>query len=113
MKTKRSMWMALLCAAGAGLLVTNCTIKSDDGCTEGAKDTGCECADNSVGFQVCTSEGVYGACQCPDANQAGASNAGGGGASAGETSSAAGEGGTVGVAGSVGEAGAGGEAGGA
>lgn len=113
MKTKRSMWMGLLFVASAGFLVTNCTIKSDDdtddgsACTPGATRTGCECADKSEGFQTCSSEGVYGGCQCSPANEAGASNAGGGGASAGSAGSA-GEGGST----SPGDAGAGGEAGG-
>jgi hypothetical protein len=109
MKTKRSMWMALLCAAGAGLLVTNCTVKSDDGCDPGEKRTGCVCeGDKSEGYQVCSSEGVYGGCECSPQNVAGGSNAGGGGSNAGGGGASAGETSVAGQGGALGEAGEGG-----
>lgn len=113
MKTKRSMWLVLMCAAGAGLLVTNCTVKTDDdeGCTPKEKKTGCECADKSEGYQVCTSEGIYGSCVCPDPNVGGGAN-GGGTSTAGAAGTEVGAGaGGMSEAG-AGEGGAGGEAGG-
>ena len=112
MKTKRSMWMVLMCAAGAGLLVTNCTVKTDDdeGCTPGKTKSGCNCADNSEGHQLCSADGIYGSCICPDPNVGGGAN-GGGTSTAGTagTEVAAGAGG-MSEAGAPGEGGAAGEA---
>ena len=120
MNSKRSIWKVILGVVGMGLLVTNCTIKSDDdsACTEGAKKNGCECPDKSIGFQVCQDDGTYGACSCSAPNVGGGSNGGGssGGASnggapsAGSGNDAAGNAGeaTGGAAGEGAEGGAGG-----
>ena len=120
MNSMRSMWKLFLGVACVGLLVTNCTIKTDDsmdddtgGCTPGKKKD-CSACDNGVtGSQTCQEDGAYGACVCPGsvnggASSGGASNTAGassGGATAGyggttsdagATSSAAGEGGEAG-----------------
>ena len=63
----------------------------------GKKLSGCICAGNLVSYQVCTSEGIYGACVCAT---------GGGGASyGGASNSSAGEGGATSAAGQGGEGG--------
>jgi len=122
MNSMRSMWKLFLGIACVGLLVTNCTIKTDDGtddgtggCTPGKKKE-CSACDNGVtGSQTCQEDGAYGACVCPGsvnggASSGGASNSAGtssGGAKytagtggmtsdAGANSSAAGEGGEAG-----------------
>ena len=113
MNSMRSMWKLFVGVAGMGLLITNCTIKTDDStssagagntasgeCTAGKKFSGCTCAGNVVSYQICTAEGIYGACVCDDTSAAGSSS--GGASSAGATS-------TAGAA-PIGDAGAGGEA---
>ena len=117
MNSKRSIWKLLVGVAGVGLLVTNCTVKSDDGCTEGNNKNGCECPGSAVGHQTCLADGTYGACICPSGNEGGASNGGAtsagatnGGASVGGAMSSSGSGGEVSSAGAS-EAGAGGEGG--
>ncbi len=70
MNSKRSMWKVLLGVVGVGLLVTNCTLKTesdtdddDTGCTPGKKKNGCVCSsDNSVSYQICKDDGTYDAC---------------------------------------------------
>ena len=118
MNSKRSMWKLLLGVVGVGLLVTNCTVKteSDTGCNAGTKKPGCDCTGNVTGYQSCLDDGTYGACVCPQgtagnssgggANAAGAMNssAGKGGGTAEGGTSSAGEGG----ASAAGEGGAGG-----
>jgi len=120
MNSKRSMWKLLLGVAGVGLLVTNCTLKTDDGCTPGKKKSGCDCPGNAVGYQTCQDDGTYDACECPPISNAGGSNVGGesnGGASNGGTASGgatnAGEGGaaSAGEGGATSSAGEGGEGG--
>src|SRR5450432_1762046 len=105
MNSMRSMWKLFVGVTGMGLLITNCTIKTDDDdakagasnssagagnaasgeCSPvGKKFSGCTCAGNVVSYQVCTAEGIYGACVCNDTSAAG--NSGGGASSAGATS---------------------------
>ena len=119
MNSKRSMWKLLLGVVGVGLLVTNCTVKteSDTGCNTGTKKPGCDCTGNVTGYQSCLDDGTYGACVCPQgtagnssgggSNAAGAMNssAGKGGGTAEGGTSSAGEGG----ASAAGEGGAGGD----
>jgi hypothetical protein len=119
MNSKRSMWKVLLGVAAVGLLVTNCTIKTDDdddtGCTPGQKKE-CSACEGVTGSQTCQADGSYGACDCPGSNNAGSSN--GGGSSAGASNSSAGKGGetssggmssaSAGASGETGEGGAGG-----
>lgn len=102
MNSKRSMWKLLVGVACVGLLVTNCTVKTDDdnddtsGCTPGTKKNCNACADNVTGSQTCQDDGSYGDCVCPGSVNAGASNGGGSntaGASNGGASHAAGAGG--------------------
>src|SRR6187551_3873735 len=115
MNSKRSMWKVLLGVVGVGLLVTNCTIKTDDSCTPGEKKN-CEACDNNVtGTQTCLDDGTYDACYCPGSNTAGASSVAGssnagassvaGGSSAGASNGGASNGGASN--GSAGEGGAG------
>jgi hypothetical protein len=122
MNSKRSMWKLLCGVAGVGLLVTNCTLKTDDNdgkagasnasagagnasngnCSPvGMKFSGCICAGNVVSYQVCTAEGIYGACVCDDTSGGGASN---GGAPSGGASGALNDAGAAAT-----EAGAGGD----
>jgi hypothetical protein len=126
MNSKRSMWKVFLGVVGVGLLVTNCTIKTDDSCTPGEKKN-CEACDKGVtGTQTCLDDGTYDVCYCPGSNTgggssvAGASSAGassvaggssGGASNGGASSGSAGEAG-AGEAGAMtsGDAGAGGEA---
>ncbi|MES1178629.1 MAG: hypothetical protein ABUL62_30185 [Myxococcales bacterium] len=98
MNSKRSMWKLLVGVASVGLLVTNCTIKTDDDdakagsgnssagagnatsgeCSPvGKKLSGCICAGNLTSYQLCTDEGIYGACVCDDTSGGGASSYGG------------------------------------
>ena len=115
MNSKLSMWKLLFSVASVGLLVTNCTLKTDTdantdtGCTEGHKKPGCICPDKSEGYQVCKDDGTYDACQCTGANVGGSSSVGGASASAGAPSSA-GKGGASAGAAPVSDAGAGGDA---
>src|SRR6187551_48742 len=122
MNSKRSMWKVLLGVVGVGLLVTNCTIRTDDGCTPGKKRNCDACENNVTGTQTCLEDGTYDACYCPGSVTGGASNGGGsnagasagGASSAGASSDSAGTGGatmTEGGASAAGEGGAGGEAG--
>ncbi|MEO8903653.1 MAG: hypothetical protein ABI488_15330 [Polyangiaceae bacterium] len=96
MNSKRSMWQLFLTGASVGLLVTNCTIKtasdtgsgddtSSDGCSTGKKKTGCQCSGDLTGYQVCSSDGIYGSCVCPDGTTSigGASNSGAGASNSG------------------------------
>ncbi|MEO6601405.1 MAG: hypothetical protein ABIQ16_16120 [Polyangiaceae bacterium] len=119
MNSMRSMWKLFVGVAGMGLLITNCTIKTEDGAEGGGsnsaagadntmsgecspvgkKFSGCLCASKLMSYQVCTAEGIYGACVCDDTSTAGSSS--GGASSAGATS-------TAGTA-PVGDAGAGGQ----
>ena len=113
MNSMRSMWKLFVGVAGLGLLVNNCTIKTDDNGSAGAgnassgacspigsKKQGCICAGNLTSYQVCTAEGIYGACVCDDVSGGGATS------TAGATS----YGGAVGDSGAaaVGDAGTGG-----
>ncbi len=82
--------------AGAG----NTT--SGDCSPVGKKINGCLCAGNVVSYQLCTSDGVYGACVCADTSN--------GGNSSGGASSYAGEAGARTAAASNGDAGACGDA---
>jgi hypothetical protein len=108
MNSMRSMWKLFVGVAGMGVLITNCTIKTDDGSGSGGassagagnaasgecspvgkKRVGCICAGNLERYQLCTDAGVYGACVCDDTSYGGAtgnagatSYAGKGGASA-------------------------------
>ncbi len=118
MNSKRSMWQVLLAGASFGLLVTNCTIKSasdsadDSSCTTGHKKSGCLCSDDATGYQVCSSDGVYGSCVCPDGtvsvgggnNDSAGASSGGGTSYSGGTSTDGGA--TYAEAGSGGEGGA-------
>ena len=120
MNSKLSMWKLIFGVAGMGLLITNCTIKteSDNGdnagsgntasgtCTPGKKVNGCTCSGNVIGYQLCSDEGTYGACVC-------ATNTEGGASSGGATSYAGGAGAAAvnGGATTVGDAGAGGDPG--
>jgi hypothetical protein len=111
MNSKRSMWKVLLGVVGMGLLVTNCTIKtddSDDSCTPGKKKNCSACDDGVIGYQTCQDDGTYDSCYCPGSVVGGGSN--GGGSNAGASNSTAGKGGaaTNGGASSAGEGGAGG-----
>lgn len=100
---------------GAGLLITNCTIKnaSDDGaagngsgtCTPGSKITGCTCTGNVVGSQTCLADGTYAACSCATSSDGGSGGAAAGGATV--TGGASSTGGASGGASGAGEAGAG------
>ena len=126
MNSKRSMWkvfVGVVGVMGAGLLVTNCTIKSDTdattddddtGCTPGKKKNGCICsADNSTSYQVCKEDGTWDACYCTAGGVGGASSAGASSV-AGATSTAGSSGSSTtdgGSSSSAGEGGAGGEAG--
>ncbi len=77
MNIKRSYFQLLLGSVTVGLFLANCTVQQakDDGeCDKGDKDTGCACADGSVGYQVCDSDGVFGSCVCPDPNSGGGSS---------------------------------------
>jgi len=114
------MWKVLLGVVGIGLLVTNCTIQSDDdtSCEPGTKKNCNACDGDVTGTQTCLDDGTYAACFCPSSTVGGGSNGGGssGGASgAGASSSEAGSGGvTLADAGatssSAGEGGSGGDA---
>ena len=118
MNSKQSLWKLILGAACVGLLVTNCTLKTDSdkgeeetGCTPGKKKSGCTCPGATTGYQLCEDDGTYAACTCPTGNEGGGSNAGGPSSSAG-ASYTAGYGGMTAVAGAPpdgegGEAGAG------
>jgi len=119
------MWKVILGLVGVGLLVTNCTIKTEDSCTPGEKKNCNACANGVTGNQTCGDDSTYGECFCPGSVDGGGSNAGGssvaggsnggassgaggssGGASSGGASSGnAGEGGAT-----SGDAGAGGDA---
>ncbi|HEY0467297.1 MAG TPA: hypothetical protein VGC79_24020, partial [Polyangiaceae bacterium] len=89
MNSKRSMWKVVLGVVGAGLLITNCTIKTDDSCTPGKKKN-CEDCDHGVtGTQTCLDDGTYDACYCPGSNVGGGSSAAG--SSSAGTSSEAGQ----------------------
>ena len=115
------MWKVLLGVVGIGLLVTNCTIQSDDdtSCEPGTKKNCNACDGDVTGTQTCLDDGTYAACFCPSSTVGGGSNGGGssGGASgAGASSSEAGSGGvTLADAGatssSAGEGGSGGDGG--
>jgi len=113
MNSKRSMWKVILGVVGVGLLVTNCTIKTDDddsnACTAGEKKSGCECPGNAVGYQTCQADGTFDACFCSGVNIGGGSNGGGSGTAG--TSSAAGSAGESTSGGASGSAGAGAEGG--
>jgi len=114
------MWKVLLGVVGVGLLVTNCTIKTDDSCDPGEKKNCNSCDNNVTGTQTCGDDGTYGACYCPGSVNGGGSNAGGSNAGAssvaGGSSGGASNGGAssnhAGEAGATtsGDAGAGGEA---
>lgn len=119
MNSMRSMWKLFVGVAGFGVLITNCTIKTDDNGSAGAGNTsngacspvgsklpGCTCAGNLTSYQVCTAEGIYGACVC-DTETGGAGNVAGASNSAGTTSSA---GASTAGASTMSEAGAGGDA---
>jgi len=131
MNGKRSYWKLLVAAAGAGLLITNCTVTTSDSgsggtgsgtCTVGSKITGCTCAGNVVGSQTCLTDGTYGACVCASSEtggSGGSTSATGGGSSAGSAGTGTSTGGshaggtssTGGYAGSaIGAAGEGGAA---
>lgn len=95
MKSKRSMWKLVLGVASVGLLVTNCTIKTDDGAENtlsgncspvGKKFSGCTCPGNLKSYQLCTEDGTYGACVCEDTGNGGASSDGGASSKAGASS---------------------------
>ncbi|HEY3253207.1 MAG TPA: hypothetical protein VGJ91_04630 [Polyangiaceae bacterium] len=123
------MWKLFAGVAGAGLLLANCTIKTDDSsgsagagnttsgeCSPvGKKVSGCTCAGNLVSYQVCTSEGIYGDCVCESGNggasSAGASNAGASNAGASYTAGYGGSTTNGGSSSSAGEGGEGGEGG--
>jgi hypothetical protein len=124
MNIKRSYLKLLMSSVTVGLLLANCTVKESqsDECEKGDKDTGCVCADGSVGYQVCNSSGVFGSCQCPDANTAGttgnntagtSSNGGTSSTDGGAPSATAGKTSTAGTdaGGAPGMGGAGGEGG--
>jgi hypothetical protein len=85
MNIKRSYLKLVMASAGVGLFLANCTVKtsSDDAgktngngnggepsedCTKGDKHSGCACPGNLVGYQVCSAEGVFGSCVCPDSS---------------------------------------------
>jgi hypothetical protein len=136
MNSMRSYWKWLMASAGAGLLFTNCTIKSstdggsagtgDGSCTVGTKHSGCTCPGNAIGSQTCLADGTFGSCECADSGSSGASSTSGGAAPTGGSTAVAGTGGTAtttagaggysggggsaGVASAVGGAGAGGAA---
>jgi len=118
MNSKRSMWKVILGVVGVGLLVTNCTIKTDSdedaGCSPGTKKSCNACADNVTGTQTCLPDGTYDACFCPGSTTGGGSN--GGGSNAGASNGSAGKSGATGdggssSAGEAGEGGMGGEGG--
>jgi hypothetical protein len=80
MNIKRSYLKLAMSSVTVGLFLANCTVKESqsDECERGDKDTGCECPDGAVGYQVCNSSGVFGSCQCPGSeNTAGTSGNGG------------------------------------
>src|SRR6188768_2134993 len=115
MNSKRSMWKVLLGVVGVGLLVTNCTIKTDDSCDPGEKKNCNACDNNVTGTQTCGDDGTYDACYCPGSVNGGGSNAGassgaggssGGASNGGASSNHAGEAGAT----TGGDAGAGGDA---
>lgn len=70
MNIKRSYFKLLMASAGVGLFLANCTVKSssDESCEKGDKAVGCDCPGSLTGHQVCDSDGVFGACVCPDDN---------------------------------------------
>ena len=122
MNSVRSMWKLFVGVAGLGLLVNNCTIKTDDSgsagagnassgaCSPiGAKKSGCICAGNLTSYQLCTEEGIFGACVCDDVSVGGASSVAGGTSYAGATSHAGTGGASSAGAAAVGDAGAGGD----
>lgn len=86
MNIKRSYLQLFLGSVTVGLFLANCTVqqaKDDGSCAKGDVQNGCACPDGSVGYQKCTSEGVFGSCVCPASNSGGgASNTG----TAGKTS---------------------------
>jgi hypothetical protein len=114
MNSMRSMWKLFAGVASVGLLVTNCTIKTDDddgkagagnnanagagnNASAGAGNTssgdcspvgkrvnGCTCPGNLVSYQLCTTEGIYGACVCDSPSNGGASSYAGASNAAGE-----------------------------
>ncbi len=74
---KRSYFQLLLGSVTVGLFLANCTVqqaKDDGSCDKGDVENGCDCADGSVGHQVCNSDGVFGSCVCPNPNTAGGSS---------------------------------------
>lgn len=114
MNIKRTYWQLLSASAFVGIFLANCTIKEsntdnsggDSGtgakttgssCTKGEHDVGCKCSGNLTGYQVCGSDGVYGACVCP----AGSTAEGGDTSTAGATSGTAGTTSNTGGAGST------------
>src|SRR6188768_787947 len=115
MNSKRSVWKVLLGVVGVGLLVTNCTIKTDDSCTPGRKKNCSACENGVTGSQTCLDDHSYGECVCPGSVNGGSSNAGGStsaGSSSGGASNAAGSGNSTSNGGAAtSEAGAGGEGG--
>ncbi len=113
MNSKRSMWTVLLGVVGVGLLVTNCTLKTDDSCTPGKKKNCSACDDGVTGTQTCLDDGTYDACNCAGAvgggSNGGGSSAGapaGGASSAGANNSSAGSSGATTSGGAAGAAGA-------
>jgi len=83
MNIKRSYFKLLMASATVGLFLANCTVKNatDDtdtkegeACEEGDTNSGCKCADDSIGFQECNSKGVYGKCVCDDTSGSAGTN---------------------------------------
>ncbi len=99
MNIKRSGFQLLMGSAVVGLFLANCTVKEDssDTCDKGDIDTGCDCPGNTTGYQKCNSDGVFGACICPDSgdNTAGKSASGGDSSTGGTTSGGTTSGGTT------------------
>src|SRR3954463_7038661 len=123
MNSMRSMWKLFVGVAGLGLLITNCTIKTDDNddsagsnCSPvGSKKNGCTCAGNLTSYQLCTDDGTYSACGCDIASggapTAGASSVAGATSDAGTGGAYAVAAGAGTAAASNGDAGAAGEPG--
>ncbi len=127
MNSIRSMWKLFVGVAGLGLLVNNCTIKTDDSGSAGAGNTssgscspvgsktvGCLCTGNLKSYQVCTDDGTYSACVCDDVSGGGAASVAGATSYAGATTAAgatsyAGTGGYSGAGVDAAEAGAAGD----
>jgi len=90
MNSKRSMWKLLASVACVGFLVTNCTLKTDDGCTPGKKKE-CTACNGVTGTQTCQDDGSYGDCVCPGSSNGGGSSSGGSSSTGGSNSSSGGK----------------------